>query len=226
VATPAQEGAAVEHQAEGTRTGRGRHAAAGAALVALTFGASANYEVGPGDTLSEIAARSGTTTTALASANGISNPDHIRIGQRLTVPSTPGRAVSPSQAEVARLIEEISRANGWSPAFVKALAWQESGWNNEAVSSAGAIGIMQVMPDTGDFVSRHLVGRELDLHDPRDNVIAGVAFLEYLWELTGGDVHQTLAGYYQGLASVRQNGLYPSTESYIANVLALRERFR
>lgn len=216
----------MEQQIEGTRAGRGRRATAVAVLFALTFGASANYEVRQGDTLSEIAARSGTTTTALASANGIGNPDQIRVGQPLIIPSAQGRAASPSQAEVGRLIEEISRANGWSPAFVKALAWQESGWNNEAVSSAGAIGIMQVMPDTGDFISRHLIGRELDLHDPRDNVIAGVAFLQHLWELTGGDVHQTLAGYYQGLGSVRQNGMYPSTVSYIDNVLALRERFR
>jgi N-acetylmuramoyl-L-alanine amidase len=69
---------------------------------------------------------------------------------------------------------------------------------------------MQVMPATGDFISEHLVGRRLDLHDPRDNVIAGVAFLQYLWELTDGDVRQTLAGYYQGLRSVRQNGMYPT----------------
>lgn len=213
-------------KAEGIRPRHARGAIVGAALVALTFAASAHYEVRPGDSLSQIAARNGTTTTALASANGISNPDLIRIGQRLTIPSAQRSGVSPSQAEVGRLIEEISHAYGWSPAFVKALAWQESGWNNEVVSSAGAIGIMQVMPGTGSFVSRHLVGRELDLHDPRDNVVAGVAFLQYLWELTGGDVRQTLAGYYQGLASTRQNGMYPSTKAYIANVLALRERFR
>ena len=82
------------------------------------------------------------------------------------------------------------------------------------------------MPATGDFISRNLVGRDLDLHDPRDNVIAGVAFLQHLWELTDGDVERTLAGYYQGLLSVRVNGMYPSTVSYVANVLALRERFR
>jgi N-acetylmuramoyl-L-alanine amidase len=44
--------------------------------------------------------------------------------------------------------------------------------------------------------------------------------------LPDGDVEQTLAGYYQGLRSVRENGRYASTDRYIANVLALRERFR
>jgi N-acetylmuramoyl-L-alanine amidase len=85
---------------------------------------------------------------------------------------------------------------------------------------------MQVMPDTGRFVSHELVGRELDLEDPYDNVVAGIAFLQHLWELTDGDVEQTLAGYYQGLRSVRDHGMYDDTERYIANVLALRDRFR
>lgn len=185
---------------------------------------AATHQVRPGDTLSGIAVLHRTTIAELTAANQIADPNHIRIGQRLTLPH---RAVAaPSRAEAGALIEEIARANGWSPAFVKALAWQESGWNNVRVSSAGAIGIMQVMPETGDFVSRELVGRRLDLDDPRDNVVAGVAFLQYLWELTDGDAEMTLAGYYQGLRSVRLNGMYPSTERYIANVLALRERFR
>jgi N-acetylmuramoyl-L-alanine amidase len=87
------------------------------------------------------------------------------------------------------------------------------------------VGIMQVMPGTGEFVSRELAGRDLDLEDPRDNVEAGVLFLQYLWELTDGDAEQTLAGYYQGLRSVAENGRYDDTERYIANVLALRDRF-
>jgi N-acetylmuramoyl-L-alanine amidase len=135
-------------------------------------------------------------------------------------------AAAAARAEAGAIIHRVARANGWSPAFVKALAWQESGWQQDVVSSAGAVGIMQVMPETGEFVSRHLVGRSLDLDDPEDNVVAGVAFLQYLWELTDGDPELTLAGYYQGLRSVREVGMHDHTERYIANVLALRERFR
>jgi N-acetylmuramoyl-L-alanine amidase len=198
-------------------------------LVALVAGTSATavVQVRPGDTLSALAQQHGTTVDALVARNQLADPDRIRAGQQLRLPAAPtATAVPADRAAVGQLIEQVARDRGWSPAFVKALAWQESGWNQQAVSSAGAIGIMQVMPDTGRFVSRELVGRELDLRDPHDNVVAGVAFLQHLWELTDGDVELTLAGYYQGLRSVREQGMYDHTERYVANVLALRERFR
>lgn len=202
-----------------------RRGVTAATLVALVSSAAANYEVQRGDTLSGIAQRHGTTVAGLATANDLRDTDHIRVGQHLALPRPTSALVPASRAEVGALIEEVAREAGWSPRFVKALAWQESGWRNDRISSAGAIGIMQVMPGTGQFVSRQLVGRALDLHDPRDNVVAGVAFLQYLWDLTGGDVERTLAGYYQGLRSVREHGQFPSTERYVANVLALRDRF-
>jgi soluble lytic murein transglycosylase-like protein len=209
------------------RFGRlGSGAIAGVAILSLAASAAVAYEVQPGDTLTAIAAREGVTIGALAAANELADPDHIRVGQQLEIPRSTVPAAAADRAATGELIEQVARAHGWSPAFVKALAWQESGWDNERVSSAGAIGIMQVMPGTGEFVSRHLVGRDLDLTDPHDNVVAGVAFLDHLWALTDGDVEQTLAGYYQGLRSVRENGRYASTDRYIANVLALRERFR
>jgi N-acetylmuramoyl-L-alanine amidase len=198
-------------------------------LAALVAGTSATtvIQVRPGDTLSALAHQHGTTVDALVAANQLPDPDRIRAGQQLQLPAAPtATAVPADRAAVGQLIEQVARERGWSPAFVKALAWQESGWNQQAVSSAGAIGIMQVMPDTGRFVSRELVRHDLDLRDPHDNVVAGVAFLQHLWELTDGDVELTLAGYYQGLRSVREQGMYPDTERYIANVLALRDRFR
>jgi N-acetylmuramoyl-L-alanine amidase len=192
------------------------------------------HTVAAGETLSGIAVRYGVRSADIAAANGITNRNLIRIGQRLTIPGD-GRTVttasaaprgSMSRAEVGALIERTARQHGWNPAFVKAVAWQESGWSNSVVSSAGAIGIMQVMPDTGRFISQHLNGgRTLNLHDPAQNVLAGVLFLDYLHRITGGDTDMILAGYYQGLGSVRRNGIYPSTRQYIANVLALRARF-
>jgi N-acetylmuramoyl-L-alanine amidase len=195
-----------------------------AAVGALGLAAPAAYTVQPGDTLSEVARDHGVSVSELASINGIDDPDRILAGASLALPA-PSNVVA-DRADAGAILEEVALEHGWSPRFVKALAWQESGWQQHRVSPAGAIGIMQVMPDTGRFVSQHLVGRDLDLDDPEDNVLAGVTFLQYVWELTGGDVEMTLAGYYQGLASVRHNGMYPSTERYIDNVLALRDRFR
>jgi N-acetylmuramoyl-L-alanine amidase len=194
----------------------------------MGMAASAAYTVQPGDTLSGIASAQGTTVVDLATANGIDDPDRIVAGERLEIPATSvaeAASEAPAGGEVADLIDRVARAHGWSPRFVRAIAWQESGWDQSRVSSAGAVGIMQVLPGTGEFVSRELVGRELDLEDAHDNVEAGVVFLQHLWELTDGDVELTLAGYYQGLRSVAENGRYDDTERYVANVLALRDRF-
>jgi soluble lytic murein transglycosylase-like protein len=213
---------------------RARHAVAGVGLLSMT--APAAYTVQPGDTLSEVAREHGTSVEALAAENGIEDPDHLVAGTSLEVPEAGATAddaaagaepvaAVPAAHDVEALLEEAARAHGFSPRFVKALAWQESGWSQGVVSSAGAIGIMQVMPTTGDHVADHILGRDLDLDDPWDNVAAGVAYLDHLWQRTGGDVEETLAGYYQGLASVEEHGRFDDTERYIDNVLALRDRF-
>jgi N-acetylmuramoyl-L-alanine amidase len=155
--------------------------------------------------------------------------DLLLAGRRLHVPG--GGSTAPSvvhaggRAEVGVLLEQTAARYGLDPAMVKAVAWQESGWKQGVVSPDNAIGIMQVLPSTGRFVGDSLVGRSLDLSNPADNVEAGVAFLAYLRRLTGGDDRTTLAGYYQGLRSLRLNGPYTDTERYIDNVLALRGRF-
>jgi len=185
--------------------------------------------VARGETLWGIARQAGVSVRALAAANGLAPSARIRAGQRLVVPGGGGArapaASSPGRAQVGRLLAETARRYGWNPAFVQAVAWQESGWNPRVVSPDGARGVMQVLPSTGRFVGRSLVGRPLDLDDPADNIEAGVAFLDYLHKLTGGDATRTLQGYYQGLRSVRINGPYADTDRYVANVLALRDRF-
>lgn len=196
---------------------------------ASAAGGTQAHTVTGGDTVLGLALRYGSSVRAIAAANGLSDPDLIRRGQQLRIPGRGGAAPAPSapssRADVETLLEETAGRYGMSPRFVKAVAWQESGWNPQVVSSANAIGVMQVLPSTGRFVSTHVVGRPLDLRHPADNVEAGVAFLRYVYRLAGGDVDLTLAGYYQGLRSVRENGMYDDTRRYIANVKALRERF-
>lgn len=196
--------------------------------------APGTYLVQPGDSLSRIAARFHVSVRQLVDANDLVDPNHIVVGSRLLVPGTSPAPPAPTaprptqpttRDEVGALLAETASAYGLDPTWVKALAWQESGWKQQVVSYAGAVGIMQVMPGTGQFVSSRLVGRPLDLSDARDNVEAGVAFIAHLLELTGGDMQQVLAGYYQGLGSVRRNGLRPDTVRYVANITALRERF-
>ncbi len=87
------------------------------------------------------------------------------------------------------------------------------------VSPANAVGAMQVIPDAGTWASQ-LAGRDLDLLDAQDNVTAGVVILRALTR-SSDSLDQAVAGYYQGLASVRANGPYADTRTYVAHVTTL-----
>ncbi|OLT20051.1 hypothetical protein BJF81_06605 [Ornithinimicrobium sp. CNJ-824] len=128
----------------------------------------------------------------------------------------------PSAAQIKALITETSRRHGVDPTLMLALSYQESGWNQRAVSPANAIGAMQVIPSSGEWASS-LIGRELNLLDPEDNVEAGVVIMRTL--LRAADTREdAIGGYYQGLASVREHGLFPDTEQYVRNITALMKR--
>ncbi len=124
---------------------------------------------------------------------------------------------------VRRIVIGTAERHHVDPRLALAIAWQESGWQQYRVSSAGALGVMQVMPSTGRWLSL-LVGRSLHLRHLQDNVTAGVVLLAMLREQAGPK--RTIAGYYQGLSSVRKDGMYPSTRRYVASVLAIQARLR
>ncbi len=84
---------------------------------------------------------------------------------------------------------------------------------------------MQILPGTWSWVEQQLAKRRLDPNSPVENVAAGVMFLRQLIADSRGDEAMAVASYYQGAASVREVGLLPSTERYVANVLALKARF-
>jgi soluble lytic murein transglycosylase-like protein len=202
------------------------------------------YTVRLGDTLSGLAAQSGTTVEAMAAMNGL-DPDGLLIeGTVLKLPTgapAPAQAAAPAPEEVvvpeaapeptsqtvsAADVQNVAAAHGVSPSLAAAIAYQESGFNNSMVSSANARGVMQVMPGTWDYVQQNLAGeQQLDPNSAHDNIHAGVMYLRRLLDDAGGDENAAIAGYYQGLASVRERGLYDDTQQYVANVQALRSRF-
>ncbi len=200
-------------------------------------GAAASYRVTAGDTLSAIAARHGVSVEALALANGISNPDFVWAGRTLEVPGPSGSgggvraasaagSVPASRSHLRPLFERYAAEAGVPADLAMALAWQESGWQQHMVSSTGAVGVMQLMPDTVDFVSRVLLRRApLDPRDVEQNIRMGTRQLRYLLDQTGNDLHQAVAAYYQGLGAVRRHGIYEQSRPFVANVLALRSRF-
>lgn len=188
------------------------------------------HTVEPGDTFARIAARYDLPLDGLLRANAAPRRRGLDPGQTVVLPEPRGqRPASPEAAVAARLpiegiLEEVAVEHGRDPALIKAVAWQESRWNQRLVSSAGAIGVMQVRPTTGEVAASH-VGRGLDLHDPVDNVTAGVAYLDILVARHGGDLRAALAAYFQGSQSVRRDGRFDVTERYVAEVAALRDRF-
>lgn len=186
--------------------------------------------VGRGETLSAVARSLGVSLADLARANGIADVDHVRAGRRLVVPTTAAAVPEPLRALPDRLallpvFDAAAREFDIPGDLFKALAWQESGWRNDRVSSASALGIGQLMPDTIAFVNGALLRAQLDPNRPEDNIRMSARFLAYLLDRNGGDQRLALASYYQGLASVRSRGLLPQTERYVANVLALRSKF-
>jgi N-acetylmuramoyl-L-alanine amidase len=187
-----------------------------------------SYVVRRGDTLSGIAVRYGTSVSALARANGISEVNLILAGSTLSVPaavaasvSAPGAVAAAWSAEAA--IDHWAAHYGVDFRLARALAWLESGYQPHVVSPAGARGVMQVIPSTWSFVETVLLGRSV----PRTadgNVRVGVAYLAHLLHSFGGSERLALAAYYQGAHSVRTIGVLPMSARYIADVLALKRR--
>jgi soluble lytic murein transglycosylase-like protein len=209
---------------------------AGTALVADGSGAFA-YQVKRGDTLWDISRRTGVSIQDLASRNGIADPNHIYAGQNLDLapPAPAPRQAQPavaasvpvspiSRPQARALLVRTAQQQGVDPNLVLALAMWESGWNQAMVSSAGAVGMMQVTPGTASWAGPALLHRKVDVHNATDNAAVGTALLRRYQ----GDFHDqrlVLAAYYQGEAGTRKSGVYPSSKRYVDGILALRARY-
>lgn len=207
-----------------------------AACLALIIGvglcagaATGTYEVRWGDTLSGIAARLHVPVPALLSANGMRDGNRVTAGTHLRVPPPsllPAKLVAdPKRLALRPLFEKWAKAYAVPADLFEAMAWYESGWQNNKVSSTGARGIGQLMPDTIALTQRLIGGRKLNPAVPSDNIQMSARFLAFLLQQTRQHADQALAGYYQGLRSVRARGMYADTKTYVAGILALRKSF-
>jgi soluble lytic murein transglycosylase-like protein len=205
-----------------------------------------------GDTLSGIAVRHDASQVSLMKANGLSLRSILQIGQQLkvltpsrqraesgntfagrTYPDAVVRAAAanrayladhdaPSRMQTKAMIVATARRHAVDPKLALATSWQESGWNQRKVSVANAIGAMQVIPSSGAWASG-LVGRRLDLLSAQDNITAGVVILRAL-SRSARTQEEVIAGYYQGLSSVQNDGMAADTKQYVSSVMALRDR--
>ncbi len=150
---------------------------------------------------------------------------------RRSGPATPARRtrVTPREdwraraGRYARWIESAARRYRLDPELVAAVALVESSFQAAARSPRGALGIMQLMPET----ARELALR--DPLDPRENIDGGARWLRRLLDRFGGDLELALAAYNAGEGAVREHGgipPYPETRSYVRRVRSALEMFR
>jgi LysM repeat protein len=126
-------------------------------------------------------------------------------------------------AQVQAIVRQVAASMGVPANLALAIAEQESGFRQNVTSSAGAVGVMQIMPANAGWVSS-LAGRTLDLRNTTDNVTAGVAMLRWLLQ-NAASQDIAIAGYYQGLYGVQAYGMYPDTKAYVAQVKARMAKF-
>ncbi len=132
--------------------------------------------------------------------------------------TTPVAAADPAPANPEQLIDEAARRHGLPASFVRSVAKAESGLRQDAVSPKGAIGIMQLMPETARMLGA-------DPADPRQNVDAGTRYLRELLIKYKDDPYQlrkALVAYNAGPGAVeRYNGVPPYRETikYVERVI-------
>ncbi len=157
-------------------------------------------------------------TTLLSGTSGVTPPP-ASLGP---LPVSPDAAnvvpITPSApGDYEPLIQKYAAQNGLAPSLVKAVIQTESGGNPRSVSGAGAMGLMQLMPEN---VKEAGIS---DPFDPEQNIAAGTKQLAGLLSLYHGDLDLALAGYNAGPGNVRKYGGVPpftETQSYIHRVKA------
>jgi soluble lytic murein transglycosylase-like protein len=121
------------------------------------------------------------------------------------------------------IIKEASEKWGIEENFIKAVITQESGFNPSARSKVGAMGLMQLMPETAASLGVK------DAMDPRENVMGGTRYLKGLLDRFNGDKKLALAAYNAGAGSVNKYGgipPFPETQNYVQSIMAHYQRMK
>lgn len=137
---------------------------------------------------------------------------------RLAAPKPPvARSMPSRKASLYRpFVESAGSAYAVSPALIDAIARTESGYNQQAVSKARAVGIMQLMPGTAKQM-------RVDASNAADNIRGGTAYLRYLLNRYDGDLVCTIAAYNAGPGNVSKQRCvpnFPETMAYVERVMA------
>jgi soluble lytic murein transglycosylase-like protein len=161
-----------------------------------------------------------------ASAGGVAAPSGDSFASLLASAASTGAPASDSSAAASgsysAIINAAAAQYGIDPAVLEGLVHQESGFNPDAVSSAGAQGLTQVMPenDAADGITNPF--------DPTQSIYGGAKQLSEDLSEFNGNVSDALAAYNAGSAAVRQYGgipPYAQTQNYVSDVLAYADQY-
>jgi Rod binding domain-containing protein len=159
--------------------------------------------------------RTGEIRTSSLSLN--SNVIETQVSAKSEETGLPGKV-----SRFIKLISETADRHGLDPTLIAAVITQESGGNPMAVSPAGARGLMQLMPKTGDSLGVD------DPFDPSQNIEGGTKYLKNLLDHFDGDETLALAAYNAGPSAVKRYGKVPpyaETRDYVRSVKALKKQF-
>jgi len=141
------------------------------------------------------------------------------ISKEIPSPKIPGTRINVRDSDYYNdIIYSKSDKYNIEPSLIKAVITAESNWKPTAVSTKGAIGLMQLMPSTATDM---LVNNP---YDPEENIEGGTRYLRYLLDRFNGDVTLALAAYNSGPETVRKFGDVPpiaETRQYVKRVLSM-----
>lgn len=127
-------------------------------------------------------------------------------------------SAGPGTGEIAKMVQVAAQKYGVDPKLALAVAQTESNMTADAVSSAGAVGVMQLMPETARAMGVR------NIYDPRENIDGGVKYLKQMLTTFNGDIKKSVAAYNAGPGAVtKYAGVppYSETQAYVGKVLAL-----
>ena len=127
--------------------------------------------------------------------------------------------------QVSHLLDQAAQEFRVKPSLLKALTYTESRWHQDAVSSVGAVGVGQLLPETARWLAGLMGEPGLDLHSTQDNVRLSARLLRLLLDRTGS-TKSALAAYYQGIGAVLQSGISAGGARYAAIITARQAWFR
>jgi soluble lytic murein transglycosylase-like protein len=145
---------------------------------------------------------------------------------RSSAPRLPAFVTGRDRRRLAPDFDRAARESHLPASLVMALGWRESEWEQGRVSSAGAVGIGQLLPANAAFVARSLLHEPgLDPRRATDNIRLTARYLQSLIDELGRDERLGVGAYLQGSTSVRAEGLTPETVAYVGQVEGLRTAF-